>query len=223
MTKKAKHPPTVIAIDGTAASGKGTLAQKIADHLDFAYLDTGLLYRATAFTVLKNSSLNGNIRENVAVKAARTFLPETLHNPELREELIAQFSSRLGAMKRVREALIKRQRDFAKNPPNNSAGAVLDGRDIGTIICPNADFKIFIDADIEVRTNRRVKELLGRGVNAIHARILQELKERDALDKSRNIAPLVPAKDAFIIDTSAIDANSVFVIAMEFINSKSNL
>jgi cytidylate kinase len=223
MTQKANHTPTVIAIDGTAASGKGTLAQKIADHLDFAYLDTGLLYRATAFTVLKNSSLNGNISENVAVKAARTFLPETLHNPELREELIAQFSSRLGAMKRVREALIKRQRDFAKNPPNNSAGAVLDGRDIGTIICPNADFKIFIDADIEVRTNRRVKELLGRGVNAIHARILQELKERDALDKSRNIAPLVPAKDAFIIDTSAIDANSVFVIAMEFINSKSNL
>ena len=223
MTKKANHTPTVIAIDGTAASGKGTLAQKISDHLDFAYLDTGLLYRATAFTVLKNSSLNGNIRENVAVKAARTFLPETLHNPELREELIAQFSSRLGAMKRVREALIKRQRDFAKNPPNNSAGAVLDGRDIGTIICPNADFKIFIDADIEVRTNRRVKELLGRGVNAIHARILQELKERDALDKSRSIAPLVPAKDAFIIDTSAIDANSVFVIAMEFINSKSNL
>ena len=123
----------------------------------------------------------------------------------------------------MRQALIIRQRDFAKNPPINSAGAVLDGRDIGTIICPNADFKIFVDADIEVRTNRRVKELLGRGVDAIHARVLEDLRSRDALDKLRSIAPLIPAADAFIIDTSAVNANNAFVLAMEFINSKNKI
>ena len=223
MTTKAKHPPTVIAIDGTAASGKGTLARKIADHLNFAYLDTGLLYRATAFTVLNKSSFNGKINENLAVKAAKSFLPETMNNPELREELVGHLSSRLGAMKRVRQALIKRQREFANRPPTDSAGAVMDGRDIGTVICPNADFKIFVDADIEVRAARRVKELLERGVDVIHARVLQDLRDRDALDKLRSIAPLVPAKDAFIINTSAMDANSAFVLAMEFINSESKI
>jgi cytidylate kinase len=120
----------------------------------------------------------------------------------------------------VRAALILQQRVFAKNPPDNAIGAILDGRDIGTVICPNATFKFFVDADIEVRAARRVKELLERGVEAIYARVLQDMRERDVRDSTRNLAPLVPAKDAFVIDTTKLNAEAAFTAALEFIQER---
>ncbi|HAT70999.1 MAG TPA: (d)CMP kinase [Flavobacteriaceae bacterium] len=220
MTTKAKHPPTVIAIDGTAASGKGTLARKIADHLKFAYLDTGLLYRATAFTVLNKSSFNGKINENLAVKAAKSFLPETMNNPELREELVGHLSSRLGAMKRVRQALIKRQRDFANRPPTDSKGVVMDGRDIGTVVFPDADLKLFMTASAEERAQRRYKELIERGDAVNYEDIYNNVVERDLIDTTRKDSPLVKAKDAIEIDNSQLTLDGQFHTILQLVKDK---
>ena len=143
-----------------------------------------------------------------------------MKNAALRDEETTQRSSKVAAMPLVRAALIEQQRNFAKNPTDGAGGAILDGRDIGTVICPNADHKIYVDADLEIRAARRVKELLERGDEAIHARVLQDMRERDARDSSRSIAPLVPADDAFIMDTTRVDADAVFTAALEFISKR---
>ena len=223
MSEAARPPaPRVIAVDGTAASGKGTLAKRLVRHLGYAYLDTGLLYRAVAFLTLTspNRADTGEIDEKSAISAAKRLDPAEIAENDLRTDDIAQAASVVAAIPAVRKALIDLQRRFAALPPGGAPGAVLDGRDIGTVICPDAGAKIFVDADVEIRAARRVKELQERGVAAIPARVLQEMRERDERDRSRSVAPLVPADDAFILDTSGMDADAAYAAALNYINSR---
>jgi cytidylate kinase len=208
---------TIIAIDGPAASGKGTLARRIAGHLGFAHLDTGRLYRATARRMI---DMGADLDDAAAaVAAARTIRPEELGDPALGEDAVGAAASRVAAIAAVREALLQYQRDFARNPPDGAAGAVLDGRDVGTVICPDADIKLFVTAEVSVRAERRHKELLTRGENSIYARVLQDMNERDARDTNRAIAPLLPADDAWTLDTSAMSADAAFAAAIAYIEA----
>jgi len=210
--------PVVIAVDGPAASGKGTLARRLAAHLGYAHLDTGLLYRAVGAAVI---AAGGNPDDaGAAAEAARALNPADMAAPDearLRSDAVADAAGRVAAHGPVREALFRFQRGFAEAPPGGAKGAVIDGRDIGTVICPDADAKIFVEAEVGVRAERRVKELRERGLDAIHARVLQDMKARDARDRFRSVAPLVPADDAFVLDTTALDADAAFAKALEFI------
>ncbi len=218
MPAERRRKPVVIAIDGPAASGKGTLARRLAKHFDYAHLDTGLLYRAVGMACIPGG--DDEIDAEAAADAARNLTPAQLEDPALRGEVAAIMSSKVAAIPAVREALVDFQRRFAAVPPGGKAGAILDGRDIGTVICPDADHKIFVSASAEARAERRVKELRDRGLDAIYARVLQDMKERDARDSSRSVAPLVPADDAFLLDTTSLDANAAFASALEFITSR---
>ena len=183
-----------IAIDGPAAAGKGTISKAIAAHFGFAHLDTGLLYRAVGAKVLAGAD---------AIEAARALVAEDLDDDSLRTADVAQAASRVAVIAEVREALVDFQRAFARR----SGGAVLDGRDIGTVICPDAEAKLFVTARAEVRAERRFLELQGRGSEVTRETVLADVKERDARDMERAEAPLKPADDAVLIDTSdmAID------------------
>ena len=213
----------VIAIDGPAAAGKGTLARSLEEHFKLSKLDTGLLYRATGWKVLEN----GGDPEDAATAeaAARALDPAELANPALRTDEAAQAASKVSAIPGVRAALLDFQRNFAKNPPyladgGAAQGAILDGRDIGTTVCPDADAKLFITASTEIRAKRRFKELQDRGLEAIYARVLEDMKERDARDSNRSASPLVAADDAFVLDTSDLDAEQALAAALDFIASK---
>jgi CMP/dCMP kinase len=205
----------VIAIDGPAASGKGTLARQLAERFGFAHLDTGKLYRATAFLALEAGADPADAK--AATKAARRVDPAMLSNPRLLSEPVAQASSVVAAIPEVRAALLQFQRAFAAHPPPPATGAVLDGRDIGTAVCPDAAVKLFVTASPEARTERRVKELRARGVAAIYGDVLQDMKERDARDSLRRVAPLVAAPDAVVIDTTRLDAGQVLEQASDII------
>jgi cytidylate kinase len=208
----------IIAIDGPAAAGKGTLARRLAQHLNLAMLDTGLLYRGTGWGVLK---AGGDPADPVAAtKAAQALEPADLNDSTLRSEECGSAASKVAAIPAVREALLEWQRRFAHKPPKGFAGAVLDGRDIGTKVCPDADVKLFITANVEERAKRRLKELQEKGSEAIYARVLQDMKERDDRDSNRGVAPLVPAADALIIDTGSLDAEQVFKLALDYISSR---
>jgi CMP/dCMP kinase len=202
------RPPFVIAIDGPAASGKGTLAQRIAERFGLAHLDTGALYRATARAVLDAAGNPGN--PVTAARAARRVDPQLLADPRLRDDAVASAASVVAAIPEVRRALLGLQREFAAHPPASARGAVLDGRDIGTVVYPQADVKLFITASTETRAARRVKELREQGTPAIYQDVLQDLNERDARDSRRRAAPLMAAPDAHIIDTTTLDAEAVF-------------
>jgi CMP/dCMP kinase len=204
----------IIAIDGPAASGKGTLARRLASHFGFAHLDTGKLYRATALHALESGGDPGDAA--VAEAAARKVRSTDLGDPRLLDEPVAQAASVVAAIPAVRQALIAFQRDFAHRPPGG-AGAVLDGRDIGTVICPDAEAKFFVTAGLEARARRRFAELREANGNAIYERVLQDMKNRDARDSGRRTAPLVPADDAFVIDTTTLDADAVFAVALDHI------
>jgi len=208
----------IIAIDGPAAAGKGTLARRLAEHLELAYLDTGLLYRAVGFQLLDE----GADPENAAAaeKAAKSLDPGHFDNPSLRTDAVANAASKVSAIPAVREALLAFQRTFAAHPPTGKNGVVLDGRDIGTVVCPEADAKLFVTASVEVRAERRLKELQERGEEAIHGRVLQDMKERDARDSGRDVSPLVPADDAFVLDTSHLDAEAAFAAALKYIQQQ---
>jgi len=209
----------VIAIDGPSASGKGTLAHRIAEHLGFAVLDTGLLYRGVAKRLLESGSDPEDA--TAAAAAARAITAAELRDPALRNEQVGELASRVAAYPAVRQALLELQRDFAANPMdlqgNPLPGAVLDGRDIGTVICPDATVKIFVTATAEARATRRHKELLARGVASIYARVLQDMERRDARDSGRATAPTKPAPDAVVIDSTALDADGVFAAALAII------
>jgi cytidylate kinase len=208
----------IIAIDGPAAAGKGTLAKRLAAHYSLALLDTGLLYRAVGFKVL---TLEQDPEDtNIATELAEELMPEDLESPNLRNDEVAQAASKVSAVPGVRAALLEFQQDFARNPPGDVKGAILDGRDIGTVVCPNADAKLFITASVEVRAERRFKELLERDVDAIYACVLQDMKERDARDSGRVVSPLVPAQDALQLDTSTLDVDAVFAKALKFIDKQ---
>ena len=199
----------IVALDGPAASGKGTLARRIARELGYAYLDTGKLYRAVGLAVLRGG---GDPSDPAAAgSAARAQATADLDDPELAGDEAAQAASKVSAIPAVRAALLDLQRDFAGRAP----GAVLDGRDIGTVVCPDADVKLYVIASDEIRAQRRHKELLLRGKASIYARVLQDLRERDARDSARSIAPMKPADDAVVLDTTRLDAEAVFSAAMK--------
>jgi cytidylate kinase len=204
----------IIAVDGPAASGKGTLARRLARHFALAHLDTGGLYRAAALHAL---AAGDPADPTVAEAAARRVAPGDLGNPRLRDEDVAQAASIVAAIPGVRIALLDFQRRFAAHPPEGMRGAVLDGRDIGTVVCPDADAKLFVTATVEARAARRFKELQEAGAGSIYERVLQDMKDRDARDSGRRTAPLVPADDAFVLDTTTLDADAAFAAAVNFI------
>lgn len=208
----------IIAIDGPAAAGKGTLARRLADHLGYAYLDTGSLYRAVAVMLLRQ---NGDPADaEAATEAARTLDLDLLGSPALRTGEAGATASKVAAIPDVRAALIDFQRQFATHPPGNAGGAILDGRDIGTVICPDADRKFFVTASVEARAERRFKELQERGEAAIYARVLQDMRERDARDAGRSDAPMKQADDAILIDTSSMTPDEAFAAAFEVIGAR---
>ena len=209
----------IIAIDGPAGSGNGTLSRKLADALGYAHLDTGKLYRAVGLSVIDAGEDPRN--EESALRAAQSLNLQDLVNKDLLGEMAAAAASKVAAIKSVRAILLAFQRDFADAPPNGAKGAVLDGRDIGTVVCPGAKIKLFVTASAEVRAKRRHKELLDRGEPSIYARVLQEMEVRDERDQSRSVAPLKPARDAVVVDTSELDAEAVFKTAMEIIAERS--
>lgn len=208
----------IIAVDGPAASGKGTLARRLAEYFDLAHLDTGLLYRAVGHAVLEAGGDPADPK--AAEAAARALTLAAVRDPALRGDAVGNAASQVAAIPGVRAALVELQQRFAHSPPGGKKGAVLDGRDIGTIICPDAEIKLYVTASREVRAERRHKELLKRGLDSIYARVLQDLKERDARDAARAAAPLKPAADAFVLDTSALDADRAFKAAVDYILSK---
>jgi len=189
----------IIAIDGPAASGKGTLGKRLAAHYGFRHLDTGVIYRAVAKAML---DLGVDLQDEArAVAVARALDPEKFGDPVLKTQAIGDAASVVSAIPAVREALINFQRQFAADPP----GAVLDGRDIGTVICPDADVKIFVVADPKVRAHRRTLEARGRGEAADEALVLADILKRDERDKNRAAAPLKCAADAHVLDNSNLD------------------
>jgi len=207
----------VIAVDGPAASGKGTLARRIAAELGYAYMDTGLLYRAIGLALLRRGKDPADAETAAAHAVAFDAATTDFNDPALRDEGTSVAAGIVAGNSQVREALVEVQRRFASAPPGGALGAVLDGRDIGTVICPEADYKIFVDADIQVRVERRVKELRDRGVESIPSRVLQDMKERDERDRTRSVAPMVPAADASVIDTTNLNADAAFAKAMSLI------
>ena len=208
----------VVTVDGPSAAGKGTLARRLAAHFGFEFLDTGALYRGVGLSVLRQNLDPAD--EKSATAAAKALRPGILGDPALRSEDTSAAASKVAAIPSVRAAILNWQRDFARNAARNSGGAVLDGRDIGTVVCPGADAKLFITASLQARAERRLKELQARGETAIYARVLQDMQERDARDQGRSISPTKPATDALIIDTSDLTADQVFDRALAFITSK---
>jgi cytidylate kinase len=202
----------VIAVDGTAASGKGTLAQRLAQHFGFAHLDSGALYRLTAFNLLRAHGDAAD--EAAAVAAARDVDPAEAEKHDLRGSGIARAASIVAAWPRVRAELLGHQRRFAAAPPGGAVGAVIDGRDIGTVVCPDADAKLFVDARPETRAHRRWIELGGAQSEDT---VLAEIRARDARDRSRAAAPLRAAPDAALLDTTGLDIDAAFAAALALV------
>ena len=196
-----------VAIDGPAAAGKGTVSRAVAEHFGFAHLDTGLLYRAVGAKVLEGMT---------AEEAALTLVADDLENDQLRTNAVAEAASRAAAIPEVRAALVDFQRSFAMR----AGGAVLDGRDIGTVICPDAQVKLFVTATPEVRAERRFAELTAKGFDVTLADVLAEVEARDLRDSTRAEAPLKPAEDAVEMDTSTMDINTAVARAIELIKAR---
>ncbi len=214
----------VIAIDGTAASGKGTLARKIAAELNCTYLDTGKLYRFIGYSMMRagHDPADENAAIAMATQLKDTLKPEDLANPALATDEAGQAASKCAQFQPVRDVLLAFQREFAANPPNGKDGAVLDGRDIGTVICPNADVKLYIDAKTTVRAERRAKELQSKGFSVTYDAVLADMLERDKRDSGRNAAPMKPADNAKILDTSDMSIDAVLEETMRYIRETLN-
>lgn len=210
----------IVAIDGPAAAGKGTLARRLATHYGLAFLDTGSLYRAVGAKVLRGGK---DPADSAAAKnAAETLSPADLQAPDLRTEPVGAAASVVAAQPAVRSVLLDFQRSFARRPPGGEKGAVLDGRDIGTVICPEPDvIKFFVHASPEARAERRFKELQARGDSATYARVLQDMNDRDTRDASRGVAALKKADDAYDLDTTGLSPDQVFQKALAHIQSRS--
>ena len=206
MTGETVNGMTV-AIDGPAAAGKGTVARAVAAHFGFAHLDTGLLYRAVAAKTLKGMEPEA---------AARALAPADLEDPTLRDPDVAQEASKVAVIPAVRAALVRFQRSFA----SRAGGAVLDGRDIGTVICPDAPVKLFVTASPEVRAQRRFAELQVKGVETSYEEVLEDVRQRDLRDMSRDQAPLKPAEDAMQIDTTEMAIEDAVAAAVALVEAK---
>ena len=223
MTQHTSSPatssgtPTIIAVDGPSASGKGTIARKIAARLGYAYLDTGLLYRAVGLSVLRSGfdPTDATHAEKMAQTLDPSLLTQLADAPALRAEATSVAASKVAAIPAVRAALLKFQQDFAAYPPDGKNGAVLDGRDIGTAIAPNAMVKIYVEAAPEIRARRRFLELQERGENVTEAEVLDEMQARDARDTQRATVPAKPAEDAVRLDTSNLNADEAFAAALK--------
>ena len=247
--KQPQTAPLIIAIDGPSASGKGTIARKLAAHFGLAHLDTGLLYRAVGMAVLRvggdladaglasraalalAKGLTGNTAPSVAPPSptlptggreetalASIDFSALLEDEALRSDEGGAAASKVAVVPAVRAALLKFQKDFCATPPDGKKGAVLDGRDIGTVIAPDAQVKIFVTASAEARADRRFKELQNREQNATYAAVLTDMKERDARDAERSIAPTKPAPDAVTLDTTPLTAAQAFEEAVRIVD-----
>ncbi len=206
---------TIIAIDGTFASGKGTLGRALAKHYGFSYLDTGKLYRAVAHSVMRCGGDVASARDGA--QAAQNLEITLLSDPVLKSGPVGAAASKVAVHPEVRASLLKFQRDFAKT--SSKVGAVLDGRDIGTVICPDADVKLYVDARQTERAERRYKELLGYGEKITQETVLAQLKERDERDAGRDIAPLKPAQDAHLMDTTGLSIDAVLQRAIAIVDA----
>jgi cytidylate kinase len=203
----------IIAVDGPAASGKGTIARALAAYFDLPHLDTGLLYRAVALNLLR---WGGDPDSEFAAARAADFSQIDFADPELKSEAVGGLASRISVYPLVREALIERQRNFARQPD----GAVLDGRDVGTVIAPEAEVKLFVTAEPEVRARRRFDELVRQGRSVPYEDVLIDIQARDARDSHRAIAPLVQAKDAILLDTSDMDIDAAVQRAVTLVEAQ---
>ena len=226
-TPSEKNPEkklTVIAIDGPAASGKGTLARNIGAELDFAVLDTGLLYRAVAYLLLES---DGDAEDKKAVMEATETLKDhldtgLLSNFALRSDRVSEAASQISTIPELRQSLLDMQRNFAYAPPNGKKGAILDGRDIGTIVCPDADIKFFVTAEPEIRAERRARQLYAENWPNHYEEMLEKTIRRDKRDRQRKAAPLKPADDAIVLDTSALGIKRVQEVALKHIRRQSS-
>ena len=205
----------VIAVDGPGGSGKGTICKYASKILGFPYLDTGLLYRAVAAKLIR---FTDSISKDKAVEIASSIMPEDLNETSLRHPKIADWASQVSSIPEVRQKLFKYQVDFSNNP----AGAILDGRDIGTHICPNADLKFFITAKLETRARRRWMELSKENSLELFEKVMKDLAARDHRDKSRKSNPLIKAEDALLIDTSELTIDASVDLFVEAVNKKLN-
>jgi len=201
----------IITIDGPAASGKGTIARRVAAHFKLPHLDTGLLYRGVAVRLIEAGHALDDVE--AATLAARSLDLASLDAERLRKRSMGEAASRVGALPEVRTALLKLQKDFARRPE----GAVLDGRDTGTVIAPEADVKIFVTASAERRAERRLRELTAKGENMTFEAVLAAIQERDRRDTERSIAPLKPASDAVLLDTTDLDIEAAFRAALSIV------
>jgi len=207
----------IIAIDGTAASGKGTLGKRLAAHYGLRHLDTGLIYRAVAKALVDTGDRLDDVER--AVAAAKALDPDGFDEKVLKSHAIGEAASIVSALPEVRAALLAFQRDFGRVPP----GAVLDGRDIGTVIFPDADVKIYIDATPEVRARRRVAEIVAAGGTVSEAEVLADIRRRDQRDMLRAAAPLKPASDAHLIDSTELDIDGVVGAAIKIVEQARQL
>jgi CMP/dCMP kinase len=209
--------PVVIAIDGPAASGKGTLAKRLARHFGYAYLESGRLYRAVAARALDAGIDPANEVDATAV--AQHLVAKDFDHPNLYDAATTKAASRVALHGGVRVALLHLQRDFAAHPPGEAPGVVIDGRDIGTVVCPEADHKLYLTASPEIRAERRVRQLRDHGGEAIYLRVLADIQDRDRQDETRHHSPLARAQDAHLLDTSALDADQAFIKALALIEA----
>jgi len=210
--------PPIIAIDGTAACGKGTLAKKLAAHYGFSHLDSGALYRLVALGVLKAGGNPSDIAD--AVRAAGAIEVAQTAHPKIRTDVVGRAASEVAAIPEVRCVLLGFQRQFAAEPPEGKPGAVIDGRDIGTVIVPAATAKLFVDAAPEIRATRRRQELESLGIFRDQKEIVAELNARDAADRNRAVSPLRPAEDAMLLDTSDLGIDAAFAAALALVEPK---
>ena len=216
-----------IAIDGTAASGKGTLGKKLSNKYSFPYLDTGLLYRKVAHELIKDNKINTTELEQTSCDFAVFLNFEELKNTNLRTEDVAKLASKIATFPNLRKILNNKQKEFNNSSKKKFGGCILDGRDIGTTILPNADFKFFITASLEIRAKRR---LLEKNISFLHEKdekcmlqsLIDDINKRDNLDSNRLASPLVPARDAHIIDTSLINPEKLLSIVSNIIEGSEN-
>ncbi|MBO7333240.1 MAG: (d)CMP kinase [Alphaproteobacteria bacterium] len=218
----------IIAIDGSSASGKGTLSANLMKYYDAAYLDTGALYRAVGLMLLErgDSPDDAEMALEAALMLSSQEMLSLQKNPDLRTQEVASAASKVSVIPAVRRALFDFQRDFALHPVKEDGTpvkvAILDGRDIGTVVCPDADIKLFLTASAEVRAKRRLKDLQLKGISAIYETVLSEIRERDERDAKRAIAPSKPAEDALVLDTSDMKSGEVLEKVLAYIKEKTN-
>ena len=212
----------IIAIDGTAASGKGTLAKRISKEFEFAYLDTGKLYRLVAYIIIKDKINSNDINEVKNRFTNFNFEDISLKLSNLKSDEVGKMASLIAGYKELRDILLQYQKEFAFKKHHNKKGVVLDGRDIGTVVLPEANLKFFVDANVETRAERRWKELISLGQSTIKRSVLKDLRSRDERDSQRKHSPLIPASDAILLDTTNLSVDEVFSSAKKYIENYLN-